>query len=184
MRNCGVKQQRQAGRRRILACVHKRSTARLRSTQLATDEVHAPPGQTDSVGITVGACWLEVLAQKISLRRVRCGGHTVVGDRCPVAAHPELEDAAHTVALVIVDASDQLSHQRLHQLLAAKLPQLARFRSRLVTKPLGIGQPVWAEIDDYDPSPQIHCVTVRAPGGRTRARRSHRRLEYRATGKP
>ena len=73
---------------------------------------------------------------------------------------------AHTVALVIVDASDQLSHQRLHQLLAAKLPQLARFRSRLVTKPLGIGQPVWAEIDDYDPSPQIHCVTVRAPGGR------------------
>ena len=73
---------------------------------------------------------------------------------------------AHTVALVIVDASDQLSHQRLHQLLAAKLPQLARFRSRLVTKPLGIGQPVWAEIDDYDPSAQIHCVTVRAPGGR------------------
>ena len=73
---------------------------------------------------------------------------------------------AHTVALVIVDASDQLSHQRLHQLLAAKLPQLARFRSRLVTKPLGIGQPVWAEIDDYDPSPQIHCATVRGPGGR------------------
>ncbi len=73
---------------------------------------------------------------------------------------------AHTVALVIVDASDQLSHQRLHQLLAASLPQLARFRSRLVTKPLGIGQPVWAEIDDYDPSAQIHCATVRAPGGR------------------
>jgi diacylglycerol O-acyltransferase / wax synthase len=73
---------------------------------------------------------------------------------------------AHTVALVIIDASDQLSHQRLHQLVAASLPQLARFRSRLVTKPLGVGQPVWAEIDDYDPSPQIHCATVRAPGGR------------------
>ncbi|ORV64990.1 diacylglycerol O-acyltransferase [Mycobacterium europaeum] len=73
---------------------------------------------------------------------------------------------AHTVALVILGGSDQLSHQRLHQLVAASLPQLARFRSRLVTKPLGVGQPVWAEIDDYDPSPQIHCATVRAPGGR------------------
>jgi diacylglycerol O-acyltransferase / wax synthase len=73
---------------------------------------------------------------------------------------------AHTLTLVIIDASDQLSHQRLHQLVAASLPQLARFRSRLVTKPLGVGQPVWAEIDDYDPAPQIHCATVRAPGGR------------------
>ena len=73
---------------------------------------------------------------------------------------------AHTLALVIIDASDQLSHRRLHQLVAASLPQLARFRSRLVAKPLGLGQPVWAEIDDYDPSPQIHCATVRPPGGR------------------
>ena len=73
---------------------------------------------------------------------------------------------AHTLAVVIIDASDQLSHQRLHQLVAASLPQLARFRSRLVAKPLGLGQPVWAEIDDYDPSPQIHCATVPSPGGR------------------
>ena len=73
---------------------------------------------------------------------------------------------AHTVTLAIIDACDQLSHQRLHQLVATSLPQLARFRSRLVTKPLGLGQPVWAEIDDYDPSPQIHCATVRAPGTR------------------
>lgn len=73
---------------------------------------------------------------------------------------------AHSVALVILDASDQLSHQRLHRLLAAKLSQLARFRGRLVTKPLGIGHPVWAEIADYDPAAQIHCATVRAPGGR------------------
>jgi diacylglycerol O-acyltransferase / wax synthase len=73
---------------------------------------------------------------------------------------------AHTVTLVILDASDRLSHQRLHQLLATSLPQMARFRSRLVTKPLGVGQPLWAEIEDYDPSPQIHCATVRAPGGR------------------
>lgn len=73
---------------------------------------------------------------------------------------------AHTLELVVLEASNQLSHQRLHQLVAESLPQMARFRSRLVTKPLGLGQPVWAEIDDYDPSPQIHCATVRAPGGR------------------
>ena len=72
---------------------------------------------------------------------------------------------SHTLTLVILDASDQLSHERLHRLVTSSLPQLARFRSRLVSKPLGIGQPVWAEIDDYDPSPQIHCATVRAPGG-------------------
>lgn len=73
---------------------------------------------------------------------------------------------AHTLTLVIIEASDQLSHQRLHRLVATSLPQLARFRSRLVAKPLGVGQPVWAEIDDYDPSPHIHCATVRPPGGR------------------
>ena len=73
---------------------------------------------------------------------------------------------AHTVSLIIIEASDQLSHERLHQLVGSSLPQLARFRSRLVGKPLGVGQPVWAEIDDYDPTPQIHSATIRAPGGR------------------
>ncbi|CPR07098.1 diacylglycerol O-acyltransferase [Mycobacterium bohemicum DSM 44277] len=72
---------------------------------------------------------------------------------------------AHTVALAIIEASDRLSHERLQQLVASSLPQLARFRSRLVTKPLGVGQPVWAEIDGYDPAPQIHRATVAAPGG-------------------
>jgi diacylglycerol O-acyltransferase len=73
---------------------------------------------------------------------------------------------AHTIALIVIEASDELSHQRLHRLVAASLPQLARFRSRLVSKPLGVGQPVWAEIDDYDPTPQIHRATLREPGGR------------------
>ena len=75
--------------------------------------------------------------------------------------------AAHTVALIIMEASDQLSHDRLHRLVASSLPALARFRSRLVGKPLGMGQPVWAEIDDYDPTPQIHGATVHNPGGRS-----------------
>lgn len=73
---------------------------------------------------------------------------------------------AHTVAVIIVEASDRLSHDRFHRLVSSSLPSLARFRSRLVGKPLGMGQPLWAEIDDYDPTPQIHTATVHAPGGR------------------
>lgn len=72
--------------------------------------------------------------------------------------------AAHTVSLVIIEPSGQFSHERLHQLVESSLPQLACFRSRLVDKPLGVGQPVWAEIDDYDPTSQIHRATIRPPG--------------------
>jgi diacylglycerol O-acyltransferase / wax synthase len=73
---------------------------------------------------------------------------------------------AHVVALVIFEASDQLSHYRLHELVSSSLPRMARFRSRVVGKPLGLGQPVWAEIDDFDPTPHLRCATVPAPGGR------------------
>jgi diacylglycerol O-acyltransferase len=73
---------------------------------------------------------------------------------------------AYTMSLIIIEPSSQLSHERLHKLVGSSLPQLARFRSRLVGKPLGVGQPSWAEIDDYDPTSQIHGATIRAPGGR------------------
>src|ERR1700739_979078 len=73
---------------------------------------------------------------------------------------------AHTVALIIIEAFDRLSHDRLHQAVASSLPALARFRSRLLGKPLGMGRPVWGEIDDYDPTPQIPRPTEPAPGGR------------------
>ena len=73
---------------------------------------------------------------------------------------------AHIVALVVLEASDQLSHQRLHELVSSSLPRMARFRSRVVGKPLGLGQPVWAEIDDFDPTPHMRCATVPASGGR------------------
>ena len=72
---------------------------------------------------------------------------------------------AHTVTFVVLEASDHLSHDRLQQLVASSLPQMARFRSRLVDKPFGVGLPVWAEIDGHDPSTQIHSATVPAPGG-------------------
>jgi diacylglycerol O-acyltransferase / wax synthase len=70
---------------------------------------------------------------------------------------------AHTVSVIVIEPSDRLSHQRIHRLLGSSLPQLARFRSRLVAKPLGIGQPLWAQIDDYDPTSQIHSATIGGP---------------------
>jgi diacylglycerol O-acyltransferase len=73
---------------------------------------------------------------------------------------------AHTVSLIILEPSEQISHERLHQLVGTSLPDLTRFRSRLVPRPLGVGPPFWAEIDDYDPTSQIHRATIRAPGGR------------------
>ncbi len=71
----------------------------------------------------------------------------------------------HTVSVIIIEPSDQLSHERLHQLVGSSLPEVARFRSRLVGKPMGMGQPLWAQIDDYDPTSQIHSATICAPGG-------------------
>ncbi|MEE6176827.1 wax ester/triacylglycerol synthase domain-containing protein [Mycobacterium sp. 050134] len=74
---------------------------------------------------------------------------------------------AHTLTLVIIeDDETKLTHSTLHRLLAASLPQMARFRSRLVAKPFGAGQPVWGEIDGFDPTPHMHRATVRSPGGR------------------
>lgn len=72
---------------------------------------------------------------------------------------------AHAVALIMVEASPDLSHEVLNKLVASSLPQMARFHSRLVDKPLGLGQPVWAEIDGYDPTAQIHQTTVPQPRG-------------------
>jgi diacylglycerol O-acyltransferase / wax synthase len=72
----------------------------------------------------------------------------------------------HVVAVAVLAASDRLSHKRLHELVGSSLPLLARFRSRVVGKPLGLGQPLWAEIDDFDPSAHMHSVTLPAPGTR------------------
>jgi diacylglycerol O-acyltransferase len=73
---------------------------------------------------------------------------------------------AHTVVVFVLEAREELSHSRLQQVVAQSLPQLARFRSRLVAKPMGAGQPLWAEIDDHDLTDWIHAATVPAPGGR------------------
>jgi WS/DGAT/MGAT family acyltransferase len=72
---------------------------------------------------------------------------------------------APTVSFIVIEPADHMSHERLQQLVGSSLPQLTRFRSRLVDRPLGLGPPFWTEIDRYDPSSQIHRATLQAPGG-------------------
>ena len=72
---------------------------------------------------------------------------------------------APTVSFIVIEPADQMSHERLQRLVGSSLPQLTRFRSRLVDRPWGVGPPFWTEIDRYDPSSQIHRATLQAPGG-------------------
>ena len=72
---------------------------------------------------------------------------------------------AHYVVLIVMEASEAVSHQRLHELAGSSLPRLAHFRSRLFGKPLGLGQPVWAEVSDFDPSRQLYKLALPPPGG-------------------
>ena len=72
---------------------------------------------------------------------------------------------APTVSFIVIEPADHISHERLQQWVGSSLPQLTRFRSRLVDRPWGVGPPFWTEIDRYDPSSQIHRATLQAPGG-------------------
>jgi diacylglycerol O-acyltransferase len=72
---------------------------------------------------------------------------------------------AHVVALVVLEASADLSHRRLQELVGTSLPRMARFRSRVVNKPLGWGQPVWSEVENFDPAPHLRSASIPAPGG-------------------
>jgi len=71
---------------------------------------------------------------------------------------------AHYVVLIVIDPSDGVGHHRLHELVGSSLPRLAHFRSRLFGKPLGLGQPVWAEVGGFDPSRHMYKVAVPPPG--------------------
>ncbi|WP_428342396.1 wax ester/triacylglycerol synthase domain-containing protein [Mycobacterium sp.] len=66
---------------------------------------------------------------------------------------------------MVMEPTGHVSHERLQHLVASSLPNLTRFRSTLVDRPLGVGPPFWAEINNYDPSEQIHRATVQVPGG-------------------
>lgn len=81
----------------------------------------------------------------------------------PVSQYPgRLAVPSQFIVVVVIEGSDAVSHQRLQGVVATSLPRIARFRSRLIDKPLGLGQPVWAEIEDFDPAPQIHAETLSA----------------------
>jgi diacylglycerol O-acyltransferase len=72
---------------------------------------------------------------------------------------------ADSLSVIVLEASRHLNHDTLGRWIASALSQSAQFRSRLVEKPFGVGQPVWAEIPDFDPDRRIRHVTVPGPGG-------------------
>ncbi len=72
---------------------------------------------------------------------------------------------AYTVSVVVLEPSPGIDHAVLRGIVAVGLPRLPRFRGRLVDKPLGIGLPVWADIEGYDAHAHVHSASVPAPGG-------------------
>ena len=83
-----------------------------------------------------------------------------------IALHTETSTTpAHIVVLITLEASNQTSHAALHKLLGTSLPRLARFRSRLAGKPFAVGQPLWAEVPDFDPAHHLRRAALAPPGG-------------------
>lgn len=71
---------------------------------------------------------------------------------------------APSLSFVVLEPTGDMSHERLGELVSSSLPQLTRFRSKLVERPWGVGPPVWTEIDNFDPSSHIHRATLQPPG--------------------
>ncbi|ORA07345.1 wax ester/triacylglycerol synthase domain-containing protein [Mycolicibacterium bacteremicum] len=72
---------------------------------------------------------------------------------------------AASVCIATLAPSTELTHARLQEWIASALSGLARFRGRLIDKPFGIGQPVWAEIRDFNATGRIAKATLPTPGG-------------------
>ncbi|KZS61512.1 hypothetical protein A4G27_17695 [Mycobacterium kansasii] len=70
-----------------------------------------------------------------------------------------------TIAVIVMEPSDRLSHQRLHQLIDSSLAQPDRFGSRLAATPLRLAKRLSSQIDDDDPTSPIRSATICAPGG-------------------
>ncbi|KZS73901.1 hypothetical protein A4G26_23420 [Mycobacterium kansasii] len=71
-----------------------------------------------------------------------------------------------TVAVIVMEPSDRLSHQRLHRLVDSSLAQQDRSGGRLAGTPLGLlGKRLRPQIDEDAPMLRIHNTTICAPGG-------------------
>lgn len=61
-----------------------------------------------------------------------------------------------------------LDYEAIVERLAARLPRIPQFRRRLIEMPLGMGRPVWLELDaeEIDLEQHVMRVLAREPGGR------------------
>ena len=55
----------------------------------------------------------------------------------------------------------------LADLIAAKLPQIPRYRQRIQRVPLDLGRPVWVDDPCFDLAHHLHRAALPAPGGDT-----------------
>jgi WS/DGAT/MGAT family acyltransferase len=73
----------------------------------------------------------------------------------------------HVLGLMLLDAGapeSQYSYQRFRQVLLERAHLLPAFQRRLVTVPLALDHPYWAQVSDFDVDEHLHLVTCPAPG--------------------
>jgi WS/DGAT/MGAT family acyltransferase len=75
----------------------------------------------------------------------------------------------HIGGLMLFKGRPDLPHragaQGLFDVVRARLPLLPRCRQRIVSVPLGLGHPVWADDPDFDLRRHLRRITLRPPGG-------------------
>jgi diacylglycerol O-acyltransferase / wax synthase len=62
-------------------------------------------------------------------------------------------------------AADGYSFERVREVLAQRVPDIAPFRRRLVEVPLGLDHPRWVDDPDFDLDDHLHRAALPAPGG-------------------
>ena len=75
----------------------------------------------------------------------------------------------HTLKVAVVDPSASpggYSFERVHEVLAAHMPDLPAFRRRIVEVPANLHHPLWIDDDQFDLGRHLRRVTAPAPGDR------------------
>ena len=87
----------------------------------------------------------------------------------PMFIYSDTPDTPMEVAYACVfdpsTAEEGYSFERVCEVLNERLPNLAPFRRRLMTVPLGLDHPRWVDDPDFDLSNHLFRVALPAPGG-------------------
>ncbi len=72
----------------------------------------------------------------------------------------------HVMAVMFCDptARGELAARAILRLVAERTAAMPGFQQRLLTKPFGLGQPVWIEDSNFNVDDHLHCVRLAKPG--------------------